>query len=121
MRINTLARQWAKNLHGLRKDERGAESSEVILVLVLLGQIERLLLHRNFERIVQVAFEPGPEFLAAISSIFSAAGFRAEPLDVEKRGTAYIAVFRTSGPRNRWQDALQALLASPGVHKVTPL
>jgi putative Mg2+ transporter-C (MgtC) family protein len=93
----------------------------VILVLVLLGQIERLLLHRNFERIVQVAFEPGPEFLAAISSIFSAAGFRAEPLDVEKRGTAYIAVFRTSGPRNRWQDALQALLASPGVHKVTPL
>lgn len=36
MSINHLASKWMKNLHGLRKDERGAESSEVILVLVLL-------------------------------------------------------------------------------------
>lgn len=36
MSNSTLARTWLKNLHGLRKDERGAESSEVILVLVLL-------------------------------------------------------------------------------------
>lgn len=36
MSKNNIAAQWMKNLHGLRKDERGAESSEVILVLVLL-------------------------------------------------------------------------------------
>lgn len=36
MSKSTLARSWVQNLHGLRKDERGAESSEVILVLVLL-------------------------------------------------------------------------------------
>lgn len=32
----TLLRRWTANLHRLRADERGAESSEVILVLVLL-------------------------------------------------------------------------------------
>lgn len=31
-----VAAHWKKNLDGLRSDERGAESSEVILVLVLL-------------------------------------------------------------------------------------
>jgi putative Mg2+ transporter-C (MgtC) family protein len=93
----------------------------VIVVLVLLGQIERLILHRSFEKIVQVAFEPRSDFLETVGGIFSAAGFRAEALDVEKRGGAYIATFRTSGPRNRWQAALSSLLQSPGVHKVTPL
>lgn len=34
--MKNIARNWMNNLHGLRKDERGAESSEVILVLVLL-------------------------------------------------------------------------------------
>lgn len=36
MSMNTITRNWVDNFHGLRKDERGAESSEVILVLVLL-------------------------------------------------------------------------------------
>ena len=36
MTKNNIASKWMQNLHGLRKDERGAESSEVILVLVLL-------------------------------------------------------------------------------------
>lgn len=36
MSENNIARRWMRNLHGLRSDERGAESSEVILVLVLL-------------------------------------------------------------------------------------
>lgn len=36
MSKNTLATNWWKNLRSLRSDERGAESSEVILVLVLL-------------------------------------------------------------------------------------
>lgn len=34
--MKNIARNWMNNLHGLRRDERGAESSEVILVLVLL-------------------------------------------------------------------------------------
>jgi putative Mg2+ transporter-C (MgtC) family protein len=93
----------------------------VIAVLVLLGQVERLILHRSLERIVQIAFEPRADFLEVIGGVFAKAGFRAETLDVEKRGAAYIATFRTSGPRNRWQDALHGLLESPGVQKVTPL
>jgi Flp pilus assembly pilin Flp len=36
MSTRNIASKWMKNLHGLRRDERGAESSEVILVLVLL-------------------------------------------------------------------------------------
>lgn len=36
MKDTNIARRWMRNLHGLRSDERGAESSEVILVLVLL-------------------------------------------------------------------------------------
>jgi putative Mg2+ transporter-C (MgtC) family protein len=93
----------------------------VILVLVLLGQIERLILHRTFEHIIQVAFEPRADFLEKIGGILGEAGFRSELLAVEKRDSAYIGTFRTSGPRSRWQDALSGLLESPGVHKVTLL
>ncbi len=93
----------------------------VIVVLVLLGQIERLILHRSFERIVQIAFEPQPELLERISEILTEVGLRAEAIDVEKRPTAYIATFRTAGPRNRWGAALHSLLEYPGVQKVTPL
>lgn len=93
----------------------------VIVVLVLLGQIERMVMHRRSERIVQVAFEPRPELLGAVREVLTESGLRAEAIDVEKRPTSYIATFRTSGPRSRWDDALHGLLESPGVHKVTPL
>ena len=36
MDIKTTAAKWRENFRALRNDERGAESSEVILVLVLL-------------------------------------------------------------------------------------
>ena len=36
MRIKTLTTKFRENFRNLRADERGAESSEVILVLVLL-------------------------------------------------------------------------------------
>lgn len=93
----------------------------VILVLVLLGYVERLILHRKFERIVQVSFEPRPDFLERLGSILNEVGFRAETLAVEKHATSYLVTFRTSGPRSRWQDVMRALLEIPGVHRVTPL
>lgn len=93
----------------------------VILVLVLLGQVERSILHRTFEQVVQVSFEPRPDFLERLGSILSETGFRAETLALEKHATLYVVTFRTSGPRSRWHDAMRALLEAPGVHRVTPL
>ena len=34
--MKNIARTWMRNLNTLRQDERGAESSEVILVIALL-------------------------------------------------------------------------------------
>lgn len=93
----------------------------VIVVLVILGQIERLLLRRSFERIVQIAFEPRPEFMDTIEALFAERGYRAEVLGIEKQAAAYIVSYRARGPRHRWRDALHALLESPGVQKITPL
>jgi putative Mg2+ transporter-C (MgtC) family protein len=93
----------------------------VIIVLVILGQVERLLLRRKFEQIVQIAFEPRAEFMETIEALFAEKGFRTEMLGVEKRASSYIAAFRASGPRRRWHDVLHGLLESPGVQKVTLL
>lgn len=93
----------------------------VILVLVILGRVERLILRRSSERLVQVAFVPDPGHLERLGEILGEVGFRAETLAVEKSAAAYVATLRTTGPRSRWQEAMRLLLESPGVTRVTPL
>lgn len=94
----------------------------VILVLVILGRVERLIVHRSSsERIVQVSFTPEPGHLERLGGVLGEAGYRAELLAVERSATALMATLRATGPSSRWEEALRLLLEDPGVTRVTPL
>jgi putative Mg2+ transporter-C (MgtC) family protein len=93
----------------------------VIMVLVVLGRIERLLIRRVAEQVVRIELEPLPRYLERVEEIFAAGGFVVETLEVEKRPDVYVTSFRASGPRGRWRRTLHELLEAPGVRKVIRL
>jgi len=93
----------------------------VIVILAVFGRIERLVMNKSFERLVQITFEPRPELLEIVHEIMDDSGLRIEMVDIEKKPTAFTIALQTSGPRARWEAALRRLLEAPGITKVTPL
>jgi len=93
----------------------------VILVLVILARVERLVLRRRSERLVQVVFGPDPGQLERLGELLGEAGYRSELLAVEKGEVGLVATLRATGPRSRWEEMIRLLLEYPGVTKVTPI
>jgi putative Mg2+ transporter-C (MgtC) family protein len=92
----------------------------VIVVLVLLGRVERFFFRRRLERVMRIVVDSRTDAVERVMEILRSAGFSAEALEVEKEPGAYTAVYRVAGPRDRWARVMHELLAAPGVRKVTP-
>ena len=92
----------------------------VIVVLVLLGRVERFFFRRRLERVMRVVVDTRPGTIERVIEILVGAGFSTEALEVEKAPGAYTAVYRVRGPRDRWAAVMHELLEVPGVRKVTP-
>lgn len=91
----------------------------VMLALMLLGRVEdHLIAHRPTARSIDVKLGPSVEAVGEIEKKLLALGYLVETLRVEKTGDAVLAGFHVSGPPEKWDVAIQNLLAVQGVERI---
>jgi putative Mg2+ transporter-C (MgtC) family protein len=91
----------------------------VMLALMLLGRVEdHLIAHRPSERNVDVKLGASTEAIGDIEKQLLALGYRVDTLRVERTADGVQVGFHVSGPPEKWDFAIKAVLAVPGVERV---
>ena len=94
----------------------------VMLALMILGRVEdHLIPRRQSDRTIEVLVTPSDTVLAQIERILNDAGLAVTGLVVERRNGELQASFQTRGMAPDFEGTVTALLAAPGVQRVSML
>jgi putative Mg2+ transporter-C (MgtC) family protein len=122
--LTTAATIWVVAAIGMAIGARAyveAVGSTVLVgaTLVFLGRIEREMIRRRRTRRYIFTLDPDPELLEMVEQAFREEGLRVETASVEKDAERYEASFDVSGAARLHGHVVRALIARPGIHKMT--
>ncbi len=90
----------------------------VLAALLLLGRVERRLVHERRARTLRLLIEGDGRRLEAVVSSLEAAGYHVHVDEVERREGVIDATLELSGPRGTLEKSYEVALAEPGVVRV---
>jgi putative Mg2+ transporter-C (MgtC) family protein len=121
--LTTAATLWVVAAIGMAVGARAylaavVTTSLVMLALMLLGRVEDSLMpHRPADRTVDVMLR-SPADTGMIEQKLLAMGFIVESVTVQKNMDYLYATFRARGLAEKWEEAINAVLAVEGVEKI---
>ena len=122
--LTTAATLWVVAAIGMAVGARAylaavVVTSLVMLALMLLGRVEdHLIPRRPSERELMVTLSAHPEMIGQIEDRLTKLGFVVTTVSVEKNNNLIAARFHTSGAADKWDRAVQHILAIDGVQKI---
>lgn len=91
----------------------------VLGTLLVLGKIESRLIRSHRHRRYVAVVEPSVAAITAVERAFADCGLRVERDSVEKGKTGYEVHFKVTGRRECHEQAMQRLVADPGVQRLS--
>lgn len=122
--LTTAATLWVVAAIGMAVGARAyiaaiVATSLVMLALMVLGRVEdHLIPRRPAERNLNIRLRPSAELLAEVEARLRALGFTVDTRSVEKAVDYMHVQLHASGQSERWEDAVQSVLAVDGVQKI---
>jgi putative Mg2+ transporter-C (MgtC) family protein len=122
--LTTAATIWVVAAIGMAVGARAyveaiAAAVMVGISLVVLARVEDELIRRRRGQRYSMTLDPAPDLLEAVEAAFRDQGLQIETESVEKTAESFEAVFEVTGPLRRHGPVVRALVAQPGVRRMT--